>query len=254
VLRPGGGATMSAIPSEDWGDLYTEYCTRIQKYIYRRTSDFHLAEDLTAETFVKAIDNSSNGGGSQSSFSGWLFRIAHNLVIDHYRARDRSPSVSIDDVLQLSDGSNVEAQTEVSFDVEAIADVLLLLVEEQREVFIMRFEHDYSFAEIAKEMNKTEGAVKKILMRACGNIDRLLQPGAKPLQRHGCQVQLAIVLDECGPMTVTQIVNATGLERKKALQMMHNHPGMFCKVGSIKEHNTTMYVWGLVGVHDRRAA
>ena len=79
------------------GELYDRYELKIYNYIYRRTSNQTLAEDLTAQVFLKMLEAIHNDKTWHSSFSGWLYRIAHNLVIDHYRTRDRQKQISIDD-------------------------------------------------------------------------------------------------------------------------------------------------------------
>src|SRR5262245_42655169 len=77
--------------------LYDRYEAKIYSYIYRRTGDQTLAEDLAGQVFLKMLEAIRNRKAWHSSFSGWLYRIAHNLVIDHYRQRDHQIQVSLDD-------------------------------------------------------------------------------------------------------------------------------------------------------------
>ena len=76
------------------GEVYDRYEAKIYSYIYRRTGDQSLAEDLTAQVFLKMLESIRNRKAWHSSFSGWLYRIAHNLVIDHYRRRDRQSALT----------------------------------------------------------------------------------------------------------------------------------------------------------------
>ena len=110
-----------------------------------------------------------------SSFSGWLYRIAHNLVIDHYRARDRQKVVSIDDVPHMPDlGVNPLKAAELALDSEALRGAIRRLTDEQAIVISLRFFEGYSFAEIADMMEKTEGAVKALQHRAVATLRQLL--------------------------------------------------------------------------------
>ena len=111
-----------------------------------------------------------------SSFSGWLYRIAHNLVIDFYRQRDRHGHVSLDDNPTLSDENdnpveNVAAQMEA----EQVRFAMRQLTDEQAEVLSLRFLEGYSIQEVASMMNKTEGAIKALQYRAVATLRQLLE-------------------------------------------------------------------------------
>ena len=79
------------------GELYDQYADRIYAYIYRRVGQAEVAEDLTGQVFMRMLEAIRTGQGWRSSFSGWLYRIAHNLVIDYYRRRGRVTLVDIDE-------------------------------------------------------------------------------------------------------------------------------------------------------------
>ena len=156
-------------------ELYDRYELKIYSYIYRRTSDQTLAEDLTAQVFLKMLEAIQSDRTWHSSFSGWLYRIAHNLVIDHYRARDRQKVVSIDDVPHMPDlGVNPLKAAELALDSEALRGAIRRLTDEQAIVISLRFFEGYSFAEIADMMEKTEGAVKALQHRAVATLRQLL--------------------------------------------------------------------------------
>lgn len=158
-------------------ELYDRYETKIYSYIYRRTSDQVLSEDLTAQVFLKMLEAIQSDRAWHSSFSGWLYRIAHNLVIDHYRARDRQKSVSIDDIPQMPDlGKNPDPvrAAEIALDAEALRAAMRRLTDEQAQVLSLRFLEGYSFGEIADMMDKTEGAVKALQHRAVATLRQLM--------------------------------------------------------------------------------
>ena len=156
-------------------ELYDRYELKIYSYVYRRTSDQALAEDLTAQVFLKMLEAIHNEKTWHSSFSGWLYRIAHNLVIDHYRARDRQKQVSLDDAPVMHDpGNNPVNAAEIQLDSEYLRSALRRLTGDQAQVVSLRFLEGYSFGEIAAMMDKTEGAVKALQHRAMATLRQLL--------------------------------------------------------------------------------
>src|SRR5262245_49775305 len=93
------------------GAIYDRYEVRIYTYIFRRIGDQTMAEDLTGQVFLKMLEAIRNRKAWHSSFSGWLYRIAHNVVIDFYRQRDHQQHVSLEDepTLPALDDNPVEA-------------------------------------------------------------------------------------------------------------------------------------------------
>jgi RNA polymerase sigma-70 factor (ECF subfamily) len=156
--------------------LYDRYEVKIYTYIYRRTGDQTLAEDLTGQVFLKMLEAIRNRKAWHSSFSGWLYRIAHNIVIDYYRQRDHQQHVSLDDEPSLPalDDNPVTA-TELKLDVERLRAAIARLTDEQAEVISLRFLEGYNISEVAEMMNKTEGSIKALQYRAVATLRQLLQ-------------------------------------------------------------------------------
>jgi RNA polymerase sigma-70 factor (ECF subfamily) len=158
------------------GELYDRYEARIYSYIFRRTGDESLAEDLTAQVFVKMLQAIRDRRAWHSSFSGWLYRIAHNVVIDHYRQRDRQTLVEFDDTLELVDEHDNPARSaEMHLTAEKVRFAMRQLTDEQSEVLSLRFLEGYSIFETAVMMNKTEGAIKALQYRAVATMRNLLE-------------------------------------------------------------------------------
>lgn len=156
--------------------IYDRYEVRIYTYIYRRIGDQALAEDLTGQVFLKMLEAIRNRKAWHSSFSGWLYRIAHNIVIDHYRQRTNQQHVSLDDEPTLPALDETPDQAvELKLDVERLRAAIARLTEEQAEVVSLRFLEGYSISEVAEMMNKTEGAIKALQYRAVANLRLLLQ-------------------------------------------------------------------------------
>ncbi len=157
-------------------ELYDRYEARIYSYIYRRTGNETLAEDLTAQVFLKMLEAIRGDKAWHSSFSGWLYRIAHNAVIDYYRLRDRQQQVSLEDTLTTTASDhNPVVMAEVSLDAERLRVAIGRLTEEQAEVITLRFLEGYNISEVAEMLDKTEGSIKALQYRAVTTLRQLLQ-------------------------------------------------------------------------------
>lgn len=157
------------------GELYDRYEAKIYTYIYRRTGDEALAEDFTAQVFLRMLESIRDQKAWHSSFSGWLYRIAHNLVIDHYRRKGRQGTVDIDEAAPTaSEEHDPEVTVAQSLDAERLRAAIRRLTDEQAEVVSLRFLEGYSISEVATMMNRTEGAIKALQYRAIATLRTLL--------------------------------------------------------------------------------
>jgi len=159
------------------GEVYDQYADRIYAYIYRRVGQAEVAEDLTGQVFMRMLEAIRRGQGWRSSFSGWLYRIAHNLVIDYYRRRGRVTLVDIDEAapIRATLGDPVRS-AETQLNREQLRAALFQLTEEQAQVITLRFMEERSIAEVADLMDKTEGAIKALQYRAVLALRRVMQP------------------------------------------------------------------------------
>jgi RNA polymerase sigma-70 factor (ECF subfamily) len=149
------------------GELYDRYEAKIYSYIFRRTGDESLAEDMTSQVFMKMLESIRDEKAWHSSFSGWLYRIAHNLVIDYYRRRERQNTVNIEETgPTLIDVHDPEETVAARLDAERLRAAIRRLTPEQAEVVTLRFLEGYNVAEVAAMLGRTEGAVKALQYRA----------------------------------------------------------------------------------------
>jgi RNA polymerase sigma-70 factor (ECF subfamily) len=159
------------------GEIHAQYANKIYTYIYHRVGQAELAEDLTGQVFMRMLEAIRSGQAWRTSFSGWLYRIAHNLVIDYYRRRGRATFADIDEVPQIgtTDGEPSKS-VQASMDRESLLAALDQLTEDQAQVITLRFLEDRSIAEVATIMNKNEGAIKALQYRAVLALRRKIQP------------------------------------------------------------------------------
>ena len=169
-------ASAAAFDETALGELYDRYESRIYSYIFRRTGDATLAEDLTAQVFLKMLEAIRGSKAWHSSFSGWLYRIAHNAVIDYYRQRDRQQLVQLEDAVSVvASDHNPVVIAETNMDANRLRAAIARLTEEQADVIGLRFLEGYSISEVAIMMDKTEGSIKALQYRAVATLRQLLQ-------------------------------------------------------------------------------
>jgi RNA polymerase sigma-70 factor (ECF subfamily) len=159
-------AALAEAAKEDphaFGELYERYYARVYRYIFHRLANATDAEDITALVFMKALEALPSYQSRRNSFAPWIFRITRNAVIDHYRRR-RFQS-SIDDLEHHSgefDPAGYVLDCERS---EELTALVRHLSDEQRDVVLLRFAGDLSFAEIGAVLKKNEPAVRMLLHR-----------------------------------------------------------------------------------------
>jgi RNA polymerase sigma-70 factor (ECF subfamily) len=155
-------------------ELYDRYAPQMYTYIYRRLGDAALAEDLTGELFVRVLGAIQHGNIWRDSFMAWMYRIAHNLVVDHYRRRPPLSPVELDDALLSTDGHDPLYAVQEGEAQEQLRAALSHLTAEQQEVLALRFGEGWTARKTAQVMNKTTGAVEALQRRALTTLRRLL--------------------------------------------------------------------------------
>ncbi len=156
--------------------IYEENFDRIYRYIAIKIGDRTEAEDLTQQVFLKAMQSISSYQWKGMPFSAWLYRIAHNQIVDHVRKRSRKPTVSLEDN-DPAGTDDPEKTTERKMEMEELAAAALKLTPSQREVISLRFAGQLSIAEVAKTMGKSEGAIKALQHSAVAALRRVLAAG-----------------------------------------------------------------------------
>ena len=141
--------------------LYEEHFDRIYRYVALRIGNEMEAEDIAQQVFLKALQSISSFKWKGIPFSAWLFRIAHNQVVDYLRKKTKQSTVPIDEV-QASSSSNPQLLVEQRLDIEQLLSATKRLTEAQREVISLRFASELPIAQAAKIMGKSQGAVKAL--------------------------------------------------------------------------------------------
>jgi RNA polymerase sigma-70 factor, ECF subfamily len=156
-------------------ELYRSHVQAIYRYVYLRVSDAHLAEDLTSEVFLRALESLPSFEYRGIPFSAWLYRIARDRLVDHYRRESRRPDCSdLTEDLACDDAEPHDTAIRWQEETEVRA-ALQQLTEDQRVVLVLRFVEHQSLADIGRRLGKTEGAVKSLQHRALAALGRVLE-------------------------------------------------------------------------------
>ncbi|MBA7523412.1 ECF RNA polymerase sigma factor SigW [subsurface metagenome] len=145
---------------EAFAQLYEEHFDKIYRYVTFKIGNKTEAEDMTQQVFLNALQSISSFKWKGIPFSAWLFRIAHNQVVDYLRSKKRT-TVPLDESL-VSNDNNPQLLTEQKLDIEQLILATEKLTEAQREVISLRFAGELSIAQVAKAMGKSQGAVKAL--------------------------------------------------------------------------------------------
>jgi RNA polymerase sigma-70 factor (ECF subfamily) len=153
-------------------ELYLLHFDRIYSYLHMSVGSRHDAEDLTTQTFVKMLEAIGRFQWRSVPFSAWLFRIAHNNAMDHFRANRRwQPEEEVPETAQ-GEESSAEEQALASLGQTSMLTLIERLSPEQRQVLTLKFVFRFSNSEAAAILGKTEGAVKSLQHRALGSLQK----------------------------------------------------------------------------------
>src|SRR5919197_1869798 len=154
--------------------LYLLHFDRIYSYLHLSVGNRHDAEDLTTQTFVKMLEAIGRFRWQSAPFSAWLFRIAHNLAMDHFRASRRTQPE--DEVPEPPGSEEASAEEEAMHSIgrQSMLELIENLSHEQKQVLTLKFVFNFSNAEVATILGKTEGAVKSLQHRALASLQRQL--------------------------------------------------------------------------------
>jgi RNA polymerase sigma-70 factor (ECF subfamily) len=157
---------------EAFGRIYDHLSVRLYKFIFFRVGHKELAEDILADTFVKAWTKIDQVASSKA-FTGWLYQIAKNNIIDYYRVK--KVTVDLEEVVEfLEDASSPVDEANLMVEQKIVLDLIEHLPLEQQQVIRYKFFEELSNTEIAQILGKSEGAIRVIQHRAVNKLKELL--------------------------------------------------------------------------------
>lgn len=149
-----------------FGALYERYVDRVYRYLYYRTASAADAEDLTARVFFQALSHLDGFEERGLPFGAWLMTIAHNLLANYHRDRSRRPTAPLESAPE-PEGPSPIAEAE---DAQAVRELIANLPPDRQHLILLKYGEELSNAEIARAMNRSEGAVKSLLRRTLATL------------------------------------------------------------------------------------
>ncbi len=158
-----------------FSQLYDTYLDSIYRFVYLRVEDRQTAEDITSNVFLRSWEKLDKYQFRGVPFRAWLFRIARNAVIDHYRTRKET--APLEAVINTHDESAISVSTKVSLQIEAekVVASMQQLTEDQRNVLTLKVVHGFSTEEVAKTLGKRQGAVRALQMRGLQALAKIME-------------------------------------------------------------------------------
>src|SRR3954464_12413302 len=153
-------------------ELYLLHFDRIYSYLHVSVGNKHDAEDLTTQTFLKMLESIGRFRWQSAPFSAWLFRIAHNLAMDHFRAGRRWQPQGEGPEPPGSEESSAEDEAMQSIGRASMLELIEELSHEQQQVLTLKFVFNFANKEAATILGKTEGAIKSLQHRALVSLQK----------------------------------------------------------------------------------
>jgi RNA polymerase sigma-70 factor (ECF subfamily) len=176
--RPGGTSALDREAPLDRARLaavYDEHHPAIYRYVYRQVGDVETARDLAAEVFHRLLRAARGDAGPDRHLKAWLYRTAHNIVVDHYRRQGHRRHLPLDEGL-IDAGDDPASSAERRLSAARVRDALSRLTPDQQQVIVLKFLEGLSNQEVADVLGKPVGAVKSLQHRALAALGRELAP------------------------------------------------------------------------------
>ena len=161
----------------DFTELYRAHLRDVYSYSYYRIGNHHDAEDITEQTFLQAYRHFERAQRESDGrpLRPWLIRIAHNLAANYYRDRSRRPQTQLEDAAVVSAPHDTEDLVEGRQELKDVLEGVSKLPDDRREALIMRFALGMDNREIARALDRTEGATKVLIHRAIRQLEQSLE-------------------------------------------------------------------------------
>lgn len=160
--------------ADAFATLYRANVQKIFRYIFYRISDQQVAEDLTGDVFMRALEGINRYDDRGKPFIAWLYTIAHSRVVDHYRKTQRRPNESDIESVSLSVAPNLDAALIRRHAAQQLRQAITELTDDQQQVVILRFIERQPINQVAQIMGKKSNAIKALQHRALRSLARRL--------------------------------------------------------------------------------
>jgi RNA polymerase sigma-70 factor, ECF subfamily len=153
--------------------VHEQYYDAIYRYLAYRVNDLQTAEDLTSEVFIRFLHAIQQKNAPQNTIRGWLFGAASLILKEHYRQKKRTQLTELNDTF-ADDWIQPTEKLEVQESKKALHQAMANLTEDQQQVLALRFGYEMPIRDVAETMNKSEGSVKMLQVRAIAALTRIM--------------------------------------------------------------------------------
>lgn len=159
---------------EAFGTLYDLYISKIYRFVYLKVSDKTEAEDITQQVFIRAWENINSFVFQGFPFSSWLYRIAHNAIVDSYRTKKNTVAIELVSESEIAYITEHTKALDTKQEMLRVMRALKKLKSDEQSILVMRFIDELSNKEVASALGKTEGSVRVIQHRALKQLKKYL--------------------------------------------------------------------------------
>ena len=162
--------------NEQFSQIYDQYIDKIYRFVYLKVSSQEIAEDVTSKVFLKGWEAFQSQNKEIKNPVAFLYQIARNAVVDHYREKGRSKVVPIDASPQLADpGTDAQDKAILSADIGVVKEAIQKLKKDYQDIIIWHYLEDMPISEIAELLGKPEGTVRVALHRGLKDLKDIIQ-------------------------------------------------------------------------------
>jgi len=163
-------------PNEQFSQIYDQYIDKIYRFVYLKVNGQEIAEDITSKVFIKGWEAFQGQSKEIKNPGAFLYQIARNAVVDHYREKGRTKTVSADASPEIADpGANAQDKAILSADINTIKKSIKKLKKEHQDIIIWHYLEDMPIANIAKLLGKPAGTVRVMLHRGLKELKDKIQ-------------------------------------------------------------------------------
>ncbi len=162
--------------NEQFGQIYDQYIDKIYRFVYLKVNSQEIAEDITSKVFIRGWEAFQNPKEEIKNPGAFLYQIARNAVVDHYREKGRTNVISADASPEIADpGTDAQDKAVLSADINIIKKGIQKLEKEHQDIIIWHYLEDMPIANIAKLLDKPAGTVRVMLHRGLKDLKDIIQ-------------------------------------------------------------------------------
>jgi RNA polymerase sigma-70 factor (ECF subfamily) len=162
--------------NEQFGQIYDQYIDKIYRFVYLKVNSQEAAEDITSKVFLKGWEAFNSPKAEVKNQGAFLYQIARNAVVDHYREKGRSKVVSVDDSPEIADpGTDSQEKAILSADINVIKKGIQKLEKEYQDIIIWHYLEDIPIANIAELTGRPAGTIRVMLHRGLNDLRNIIQ-------------------------------------------------------------------------------